>query len=167
MTHPLDLFSPAFTSPAHGTVVSLHRSAGGVPKLEVASARITIDGMAGDRQRNLKHHGGPDRALCLYSLDLMEALRAEGHPVQPGAMGENVLIRGLAWEGMVPGVRLRLGAVEVELTAFAHPCRNISAAFNQERIERVSVKVHPGWSRVYARVIVEGVLASGDPVVVL
>jgi MOSC domain-containing protein YiiM len=167
MSTPLDLFAPALTSSRAGTIVSLHRSDGGVPKLAVASARVTVDGMEGDRQRNLKHHGGPDRGLCLYSADLIDALRAEGHPVGPGTMGENVLIRGLSWEGMVPGTRLQLGTVDVELTAFAHPCRNIAGSFRGGRIERVSVKAHPGWSRVYARIVRGGLLAAGDAVIVV
>ena len=167
MTTPLDLFAPSTAPGRAGTIVSLHRSNGGVPKLEVASARVTIDGMEGDRQRNLKHHGGPDRALCLYSADLIDALRAEGHPVAPGTLGENVLVRGLPWDRMRPGVRLRLGEVEIELTAFAHPCRNIAGSFRRAEIDRVSVKRYPGWSRVYARILRPGVLSPNDAVMIL
>lgn len=162
-----DLFYPAPEAPGPAAVVSLHRSNGGVPKLEVASAWVSAAGMEGDRQRNLKHHGGPDRALCLYSHELIEALRAEGHPVVPGAMGENVVIRGLDWRRLVPGVRLRLGAVEIELTGYAHPCRNIASAFRGGAMDRVSSKVRPGWSRVYCRVTLAGQLSAGDSVLIL
>jgi MOSC domain-containing protein YiiM len=158
----LDLFSPSPPLTSAGRVVSIHRSNGGVPKLAVPAARITVAGVEGDRQRNLRHHGGPDRALCLYSLELIEALRAEGHPVEPGSMGENLVIAGVDWRQMVPGVRLRLGDVEIELTSFAHPCRNIRGSFLGGRIGRVSPETHPGWSRVYARVVSEGKLAPGD-----
>ena len=162
----LDLFvAPSAAGTA--TIVSLHRSNGGVPKLEVPSARVTSHGMEGDRQRNLKHHGGPDRALCLYALELIEALRAEGHPIEPGAMGENVVVRGLDWRTMVPGVRLRLGEAEIELTSYANPCRNIAGAFRGGRSERVSSKLYPGWSRVYARVTRGATLASGDKILFL
>src|SRR5688500_7063387 len=85
MSATLDLFAP-YPESAVGRIVSLHVSAGGVPKLAIPEARVTPAGIDGDRQRNLKHHGGPDRALCLYSLDLIEALQEEGHPVEPGAM---------------------------------------------------------------------------------
>ena len=162
----LDLFVP-FSATTGASIVSLHRSNGGVPKLEVPSARVTVNGMEGDRQRNLKHHGGPDRALCLYSMELIDALRAEGHPIEPGAMGENVLVRGVDWREMVPGVRLRLGEAEIELTGYAHPCRNIAGAFRGGRSERVSSNVYPGWSRVYARVIEEATVAPRDRVLVL
>lgn len=107
---------------------------------------------------------GPDRAVCLYSLELIEALRAEGHPITPGSIGENVVISGIDWRRMVPGVEVRLGEVEIELTSYALPCRNIRGSFRNGRIGRVSPETHPGWSRVYARVLREGQLASGDKV---
>jgi MOSC domain-containing protein YiiM len=162
----LDLFVPP-SAATNATIVSLHRSNGGVPKLEVHSARVTAQGMEGDRQRNLKHHGGPDRALCLYAIELIEALQSEGHPIEPGAMGENVVVRGVDWRSMVPGVRLRLGGAEIELTSYAHPCRNIAGAFRGGRSERVSSKLYPGWSRVYARVTREATLAPGDQILFL
>lgn len=164
MTSQSDLFVPAPVSGDRGSIASLHRSNGGVPKLIVHSAYVGAGGMEGDRQRNLKHHGGPERALCLYSFELMEALRMEGHPVGPGTMGENVLLRGLDWDGMVPGVRLRLGPVEVHLTGYASPCRNIAGSFRDGRFERVSPKTHPGWSRIYARLTRIGELAAGNAI---
>ena len=152
---------------ATGTVVSLNRSPGGVPKLPVAEARITADGMEGDRQRNLKYHGGPDRALCLYSAERIESLRAEGHPIAPGSTGENVTIAGLDWSRVVPGVRLRLGGVVVETTSYAEPCRTIRGSFLGGRSGRIGRKKWPGWSRVYARVLVGGALRVGDVVEVV
>lgn len=159
MTHALDLFPPPPNGSTAGRVVSIHVSNGGVPKLVVPSARITANGVEGDRQRNLKYHGGPDRALCPYSQELRDALRAEGHPVEPGSMGENVLVAGIDWQRMVPGARLRLGAVEIELTAFTRPCRNIQGSFRDGRFIRVSAEKYPGWSRVYSRVLMGGQLA--------
>ncbi|PZV07301.1 MAG: hypothetical protein DCF21_21870 [Leptolyngbya sp.] len=34
----------------------------------MASAPVTAQGIVGDRQKTLKYHGGPDRALGLWSL---------------------------------------------------------------------------------------------------
>ncbi len=59
-----------------GRISGVQRSGGGVPKLGVPEALITVAGLAGDVQGNLKHHGGPDRALCLYSAELIAALQA-------------------------------------------------------------------------------------------
>jgi MOSC domain-containing protein YiiM len=152
--------SPTFT----GSIVSLNRSPGGVPKLPVPRARVTRDGMEGDRQRNRKHHGGPERALCLLGEEVIASLRAEGHPIDVGTTGENVTVRGIPWDRVVPGVRLALGEVIVEVTDYAYPCRNIRGSFEDERFARISPKVHPEASRVYARVLREGELAVGDEV---
>jgi MOSC domain-containing protein YiiM len=151
-------------STIEGRVTGLQRSSGGVPKLPVARATVRAGGMVGDRQANRKYHGGPDRALCLYSQERLDALAGEGHPMERGTLGENVTIVGLLWERMQPGVRLRLGEVEVEVTAFAAPCRKIAPGFADGVFTRVGERVNPGWSRVYVRVLGEGDIAVGDPV---
>ena len=149
-------------------VLSLNVSQGGVTKLPIAEAHVGVAGMSGDCQRNLKYHGGPDRALCLFALEVIEALAAEGHPIGIGTTGENVTLAGLDWGEMTPGTRLRLGAaVLVEVTDYTKPCRTIQHSFTGRRSGRISQKTHPGWSRVYARVVAEGVVRAGDPVVLL
>ena len=148
-------------------VHAINVSSGGVPKHPVLFARLSATGVEGDRQRNTRLHGGPDRAVSLYSLDLIEALRIERHPIEPGSTGENLTIADLDWAMVVPGVRLTVGEALVEITSYAHPCRNIDASFVEGQITRISVKVHPGWSRVYARVLREGLVRPGDAVELL
>ena len=150
-----------------GRVAGLQRSAGGVPKLAIDGAAVRFAGMEGDWQRNRKYHGGPDRALCLYSMELIEALAAEGHAIVPGALGENVTLSGLPWKDIILGARLHIGTVDVQVTAFAEPCRQIEHVFQGRRIGRVAEKVNPGWSRVYARVLREGKIQVGDAARVL
>jgi MOSC domain-containing protein YiiM len=82
-------------SAMRGRVARLNVSDGGVPKLPVAEARLTPTGLVGDRQRFPLIHGGPDRALSLFSLEIIERLRAEGHPIEPGSTGENLTVAGL------------------------------------------------------------------------
>jgi MOSC domain-containing protein YiiM len=147
-----------------GRIVSLNRSRGGVPKLPVDEAFVSANGMDGDRQRDRRFHGGPERALSLYSLDLIDQLALEGHPIAPGTAGENVTIAGLDWTTMRPGASLRLGDIHIELTAFAAPCKTIRLNFLGEDFKRISQKLYPGWSRVYARVMKEGLIRVGDPV---
>lgn len=150
-----------------GRIVGLQRSAGGVPKLPVDRAAVSAAGLDGDKQRDRRFHGGPDRALCLYAQERIDALVAEGHDLSAGALGENVTIAGLSWEAVRPGVRLRLGSVEVEVTGYASPCAKLASAFLDGVYTRVGQKVNPGWSRVYVRVLGEGALAVGDPVLLL
>ena len=58
-----------------GRVESINTSNGGVPKGPRPSANVAADGIAGDRQRDLRFHGGPTRAVSLYSLERVQALR--------------------------------------------------------------------------------------------
>jgi MOSC domain-containing protein YiiM len=147
-----------------GVLRSINVSGGGVPKLPRHSAVVERTGIVGDRQRDLRIHGGPDRAVSLYSLDLIEQLRAEGHTIEPGSTGENLTISGIDWSLMVPGAQVDVGGVHLWLTKYAHPCRNITASFKDDDSTRVSQKVHPGWSRLYARVVRPGVVTIGDEV---
>ena len=151
-----------------GRVVQINVSDGGVPKLPVPAARVTRGGVEGDRQRDRRYHGGPDRAVSVWSLEVIEALRAEGHPVVPGGAGENLTVSGLDWAAVRPGARLRIGdgaaGVELEVTAFAAPCPIIKGNFGGGDYERISDKRHPGSSRVYCRVLREGRIAAGEDV---
>jgi MOSC domain-containing protein YiiM len=148
-----------------GRIFQINVSDGGVPKLAVRSVEITVEGLAGDRQQDRKHHGGPDRAVCLWLLERILALQEEGHPVFPGAAGENLTLAGLDWEQVAPGRHLRLGPdVVLEIVSFVPPCRTIRRFFSDGKFERISQKMHAGWSRVYARVIEEGTVDVGHGV---
>lgn len=150
-----------------GRIFQLNTSPGGVPKTPVPQALVTWLGLDGDAQRDTRHHGGPQRALCLYGLEPILALQAEGHPIFPGAIGENITLAGLTWSNLVPGVTLRLGRdVRIVITSYVTPCRNIHAAFQGGQYQRIAAQVHPGWARLYARVLQPGLLRPGDPVTV-
>lgn len=149
-----------------GRIVQINVSAGGVPKRPVPRARVGPLGLEGDGHRDAEHHGGPDRALCLFALEQIEALRAEGHAIEPGSLGENLTVAGLDWAAVEPEEYFRLGAdVLVQVTRFTSPCVNIRPLFSDGDHSRVSQKRHPGWSRMYARVLVPGEIQSGDPIV--
>ena len=105
-----------------GRIFQLNRSPGGVPKLPVREVHVATLGLEGDGHAHPKVHGGPDRAVCLLSLELIQLLQAEGHPIYPGSTGENVTVSGLDWATLVPGARLLLGD-DVILSSPATPTR--------------------------------------------
>ncbi|MFQ5398942.1 MAG: MOSC domain-containing protein [Anaerolineae bacterium] len=149
-------------------IFQINASNGGVPKRPLRSAEVNESGITVDRQRDTIHHGGPDRALCLFSLERIRALQTEGHPIFPGATGENVTVTGLDWGQIVPGTRLALGReVVIEVTKYTAPCHNIRGSFLGEEFSRLAQKKHPGWSRVYARVLRTGRIKLGDAVTLL
>jgi MOSC domain-containing protein YiiM len=150
-----------------GTLASINVSRGGVPKRPVPEATVTAAGLLGDRQADGRYHGGPERAVTLFSRERIDRLRAEGHPIDVGTTGENLTVAGLDWDRVKPPVRVRVGAVELEVTKFASPCEKIAASFRDADFLRLSEKRHPGWSRVCAKVLREGPVRAGDVVELL
>jgi MOSC domain-containing protein YiiM len=151
-------------APQAGRIESINISGGGVPKQPVFEASVTVAGIDGDRQRDRRWHGGPDRAVVIFSLDVIEALQAEGHPIAPGTTGENLTLRGIDWTTVVPGAELAIGEVRLRVTKYASPCYKIARSFGDGDVSRIAQSLHPGWSRICARVLTEGLVRIGDTV---
>lgn len=143
-------------------LAQLNTSPGGIPKLPVLFAHVTRDGLAGDWQCNRKYHGGPDRAICLYSEELYAELRSEGIDVINGAVGENFTTRGVNLQHLARGDQLRVGDnCVIELTNIRVPCRTLTKwNANLPRL----IKGRSGW---VAKVVSEGTVRPGDAVEVV
>ena len=149
-------------------MVQVSVSNGGVPKRSVASAHIDQLGLEGDAHREDTVHGGPTRAVCLFALEVIERLQTEGHPVEPGGVGENLTTSGIEWSSLPVGTRVRVGdEVVLELALPAMPCDTQRPNFLRGEVNRISFALHPGDSRMYARVVTEGVVRAGDAIEVL
>jgi MOSC domain-containing protein YiiM len=144
-------------------IFQINLSRGGVPKFPVHRAKVTSLGLEGDKHNDRKVHGGPDRAICLYSLEQIKALQVEGHPIFPGSTGENLILTGLDWPKVVPNTRLHLGPeVVIEITEYTQPCYKIVSSFAEGQSLRMSQEHYPGWARVSARVLSPGEIRIGD-----
>ncbi|MEM9134897.1 MAG: MOSC domain-containing protein [Actinomycetota bacterium] len=150
---------------ATGTVAQLSVSDGGVPKAPVDRVEVDFGGVTTDRQGNRKHHGRPFQALCLWSAEIIDGLAADGHPIFPGAAGENLTISGLDWPSLTMGTRLATGSVVMQVTAFAVPCAHQRQWFTDGDFSRLHHD-NGDISRLYATVIEPGSIATGDEVVV-
>jgi len=140
----------------------INTSPGGVPKLPKQRAFISPLEVEGDAH-NWSGHGGPNAAVCLFSLERIVALQQQGHPIFPGALGENFTITGLDWDLLLPGVKLQVGAeVLLEIVSYAAPCEKISNFLND--ISVVSQKTNPGWARPYCKVLRTGTVNIGDEI---
>lgn len=146
---------------AVGEVAGVSVSDGGVPKRAVTRLEVGFTGAVGDRQATRVHHGRPWQALCLWSAEVIAGLAAEGHPIAPGSAGENVTISELDWADVRPGVRLRLGSVSCQVSAFALPCKQNARWFSDGDFQRIHHSRGP-ISRVYATVLAPGAIAPGD-----
>lgn len=149
-------------------IFQLNCSPGGVPKLPVREATLVAEGLTADQQRHTRFHGGPERALCLYSLEQILKLQREGHPIYPGSVGENVTVVGLEWSTLEPGCRLALGdEAVVEISSYTVPCKSIAGSFLDGNSQRISQKKYPGEARLYARVLRPGHLVVNQKIVLL
>jgi hypothetical protein len=151
----------AYGPRAVGSVVGLHLGAGGVPKRPADELEVTWTGVVGDRQADRKHHGRPWQALCLWSVEVIDELVAAGHDLGPGLAGENVTVRGIPWERVVPGSQLRLGEVLCEVSSYALPCAKNARWFLDGDFDAMHHR-HGPVSRVYATVLEPGSVRLGD-----
>ena len=142
-------------------LAQLNISDGGMPKLPVESARVTRFGVEGDRQRNLKYHGGPNRAVCIFSEELYDWLREKGIDLKNGSVGENITTRGLDLNKLAKGDRLKVGDCVIEITDVRIPCRNLKK-WDPDLPELVVG--HSGW---VAKVLTEAIVRAGDTIEVV
>jgi MOSC domain-containing protein YiiM len=153
-----------------GTIVQVSRSLGGLPKRAVPGGLLTSQGLEGDRHAHPNIHGGPRKAILLVSLENIEALKARGYPLFPGALGENLTTRGLDYRKLPVGSRLRAGQALLEITQPRGPCAAllVYGASLPSEIYDASVKAldstSPRWgmSGLYASVLEPGAVSPDD-----
>ena len=151
-----------------GRVLQVNISPGGVPKLPVERAWVGELGLGGDRHHHDTVHGGPHRAVALLAIEAIERVQADGHPIEPGSVGENLTTIGIELAALAPGTRLAIGEqLVLEIASPANPCDVIRGSFLAGKSGRISILLHPSDSRMYARTIVEGEVRPGDAIEVL
>jgi MOSC domain-containing protein YiiM len=146
-------------------ILQVNVSQGGVPKRAVADAHVGPTGLDGDAVNHPKVHGGPERAVCLFPVEMILRLQEEGHPIYPGAVGENLTIAGLGWPALRAGDVLAVGdELVLQLTTNAEPCATIAGAFADGAFKRIKQDRFPGEARWYTRVLREGTVRPGQEV---
>lgn len=139
-------------------LAQINVSQGGMPKLPVMQAQVMVDGIVGDRQRTPKVHGGPNRAICLYSEELYQWLREQGVAVVNGQIGENFTTRGLELATLKTGDRLRIGGCVIEITKVRVPCNQLK----EWDVDLPEIIIgRSGWM---AKVIDEGIVRPDDSI---
>ena len=150
-----------------GRIASVNISHGGVPKLPVPEAWVGTRGLTGDGHHEPEpSHGGPEQAVCLYSVESIDRVSADGHTAFPGAFGENLTLAGIELASLSSGDRLTIGdgGLVIQLTRRSEPCQTIAHWFVDGRIARIGSPQHPEDTRWYARVLQEGPVRAGDRV---
>lgn len=137
----------------------LKRSATGPIRL----GRLNFDG---DGQADLKHHGGPDKAVCVYPSAHYPLWRSELHlDFVPGGFGENLTVAGLVEDNVCIGDIWETGSARVQVSQPRQPCWKLSRWWNIEDLAmRVQRTGRTGW---YLRVLEEGYLKAGAAITLI
>lgn len=134
--------------------ISSHR---GTQKEQVAAATFVPDwGIEGDA-----HAGHWHRQVSLLASEQIEAFRARGADVGPGAFGENMVVRGIDFARLPVGTRLQSGTVLLELTQIGKECHQHCTIY-----QAVGDCIMPRQG-VFAKVLEGGTLHVGDELVVV
>ena len=116
----------------------------------------------GDRQADLRVHGGPYKAVYSYPAEHYDFWREElaGMDLRWGMFGENFTTEGLAESELHIGDRLQIGTSIVMVRQPRVPCYKLAAKFQSDDIlERF---LHSGRSGFYFSVEQEGTVEAGN-----
>jgi MOSC domain-containing protein YiiM len=153
-----------------GSVVQINISPGGVPKRPIAEAEVTLGGIRGDSWAHPDIHGGPNQAVLLITSEGIGQLIAQGYPVFPGALGENLTTIGLDRRQMRIGQRYRAGEVMLEITKMRAPCISLDvygpsikhAVYDAQVKAGDATSPRWGLAGFYARVLKSGFIRPKD-----
>ena len=118
----------------------------------------------GDRQADLRVHGGPDKAVYAYPSEFYELWSRERPELDlgPGTFGENLTTEGLPDDGVSVGDRFRIGTAELVVTQPRLPCFKLGIRMGRD--EFVTEFLERGLLGFYLAVAREGEVAAGDEI---
>lgn len=152
----------------HAVTTTARGKATGIDKRPLSDVALVGElGVAGDRQLDTVHHGGPDKAVYAYAAEDLDWWAEQlGRPLTPGLFGENLTLAGVDVTGAVVGERWAVGdsGLTLEVTMPRTPCATFAHRMGEPRwVRRFTDGGRPG---AYLRVRTPGTVAAGDAVVV-
>ena len=125
----------------------------------VAVKTLNLDG---DKQSDLRVHGGPRKAVYIYPSEHYDFWRRElpGMELPWGAFGENLTTAGLLEDEVRVGDRIAIGSAEFQVTQSRQPCFKLGIRFGSpEMLKRFIDSDRSGF---YVSVVREGDVGAGD-----
>ena len=123
---------------------------------------LNIDG---DGQGDLGGHGGPHRAVMVYQLASYDYWRAQlgRDDLEYGGFGENFTVEGLSDDEVCVGDRYEIGRALFEVSQPRVTCYRVGMRLGEPQLPALLVSHRrPGF---YLRVLREGVVRAGDPII--
>jgi MOSC domain-containing protein YiiM len=137
----------------------------GIFKTPVAG-RITVGkvNLQGDGQADLSVHGGPDKAVYVYSWlnTLFWRTALSRDDLGPGSFGENLTVEDLLEDQVAIGDELKVGTARLQVTQPRFPCFKLGLALGLASFPKVFLE--SGRTGFYLRVLQEGTIQAGDPI---
>ncbi|MDN4525131.1 MOSC domain-containing protein [Fictibacillus fluitans] len=134
---------------------------------EAVQERIFLSkiGLVGDEQA-YKHHGGEDKALCLYPQDYYPYWSdILSNFSQTALFGENITVKGLTEENAHIGDTFTYGEAVIQVSEPRNPCYKLAAKYD---VPDMVVRMRDtGYTGFLFRVLKEGFVSPGDDLVLL
>ena len=126
----------------------------------VRVGRLNVEG---DRQADLRVHGGPDQAVYAYDRSGYEHWRRELSRDLPfGQLGENLTVSGLPETEVSIGDVYRVRGALLQVTQPRVPCAKL--AMRMESLDFGKAFLASGRTGFYLRVLEEGEIGAGDAI---
>jgi len=121
-------------------------------------------GFEGDGVADLKHHGGSDKAVCVYSLDHYPYWEdALGIRLPVAAFGENLTVSNLDEGAICIGDIFQVGTAFVQISQPRQPCATLAARYG--RNDMIKLVIDSGYTGFYFRVLEEGAAEKGEELI--
>lgn len=126
--------------------------------------RVSSLNLVGDAQADLAVHGGVDKAVYVYSWKNVEFWRQKlgRDDLRPGTFGENLTVDEFLDGEVAIGDELEIGTARFQVTAPRIPCYKLGIALGRPDFPKIFHS--SGRNGFYLRVLRQGVIAAGDPV---
>ncbi|MEH7225582.1 MOSC domain-containing protein [Bacillus sp. JJ1566] len=135
----------------------------GIRKQAVEEAFLTKDGFRGDGVADLKHHGGPDRAVCIYPYEHYSLWKIEFLVQLPlPTFGENLTLTCMEEKYVCIGDVYRIGDAVIQITQGRIPCSTITKRTNNPYLLKMMVQT--GFTGYLARVLKEGTVRKDSTI---
>ena len=127
----------------------------GICKQTTEEAFLTKEGFRGDGVADLRYHGGPDRAVCVYPYEHYSLWEKEFNNTFPSStFGENLTVTNMLEKDVYIGDIFRLGDAVIQVTQGRIPCSTITKRTNNPLLLKRMVQT--GFTGYLCRVLEEG-----------
>lgn len=135
----------------------------GIEKQRVQEVYLSSQGFEGDDVADKKHHGGPDRAVCLYPAEHYIQWEQElGKTLPVAAFGENLTVTNMLESDVCIGDIYKIGDAVIQITQGRIPCSTIDRYTEANTLLKRLIET--GYTGFLARVLEEGTICADSTI---